>query len=666
MLKQVLMTSSTSLARSRRAKALRRPITVLLVTILWLAPILLAGTWVSAQTAKFNTVASSGVITSGPAPWAQWVHVTTTTTPHFAFPTASNTSDLAVDPAFARYYATHAGATLLGPALTPGLPTRLGIVQFFSAGALLQPNEQTRTLIRQQSQLQSEPTTPSAIPPVFGQATGQLLRDGLYDRDSEVVQLTLFHALLSFGSTLPIAGDGSSMRYTALRSALQPAQLLANPEESNSALHTSSPMSSASDMFIAEGKRGTTSVGHVIPHIFWDYITRDDISPDGWPVDFGQPLTEALPLTTSRNGGTHHLLVQAFSNAVLVADSDAPDASGQPSVWLLDIGSAYLQTFGPPTLDIHSGEEAWGMSESAVLDAPANGTATLHSGQAFPFTLLGDSQWLNGALWYDVRWQTPSTSGNGWISAAALSFTSPGDTPAWASFEALSPDLARYLAAQGKNTGAVVYDVTRNQYYTYNPNDQFIMASSAKVPIMLTFLTMTERQGREPNDNEMYLLTTMIENSDNVSAQDLFDEIGGTPPMDAFMRSVGVPGLTTNPNAWGWSTVSPLAMVRLLTLLHEGKVLTAHDRDLMLNLMRNVESDQQVGVGDTAPSGATVALKDGWVPAPDDLWAMNSSGIVTVGGETYIIAAYTQHEGSLDDGWNITRHVCAAVAQSLA
>ena len=45
------------------------------------------------------------------------------------------------------------------------------------------------------------------------------------------------------------------------------------------------------------------------------------------------------------------------------------------------------------------------------------------------------------------------------------------------------------------------------------------------------------------------------------------------------------------------------------------------------------------------------ALKDGWVPGPDGLWAVNSSGIVTLGGETYLIAVHTQHLSALERGW---------------
>jgi hypothetical protein len=63
---------------------------------------------------------------------------------------------------------------------------------------------------------------------------------------------------------------------------------------------------------------------------------------------------------------------------------------------------------------------------------------------------------------------------------------------------------------------------------------------------------------------------------------------------------------------------------------------------------------------------ATVALQDGWVTGDDDLWAVNSSGIVTVGKETYIITVYTQGQQALEDEENITRKVCSMVASLLA
>jgi len=187
-----------------------------------------------------------------------------------------------------------------------------------------------------------------------------------------------------------------------------------------------------------------------------------------------------------------------------------------------------------------------------------------------------------------------------------------------------------------------------------------------KVPIMLTFLDMTEREGREPNDDEMNLLTTMIENSNNDSASALYyGRIGGAAGVANYLRRIGITGLDPNPNAWGYSLITPLAMVNLLTLLHDGKILTAHDRNLALYLMEHIELDQRVGTGDTAPPGATVAMKNGWLPGPDGLWAMNTSGIVMVEQETYIISVYTHGQPSLDSGHAIVRHVCGAVASLL-
>jgi beta-lactamase class A len=213
---------------------------------------------------------------------------------------------------------------------------------------------------------------------------------------------------------------------------------------------------------------------------------------------------------------------------------------------------------------------------------------------------------------------------------------------------------------------AAVYDVTRGGYYTYNATNWFVTGSSMKVPIMFTFLDMIERQGRVATSYEMWLLTTMIENSNNDSASALYyGEIGGAVGVANYLQRIGISGLYPNPNAWGWSVITPWAMVNLLTHLYEGTILTAHDRRLAFYLMDHVEADQQVGVGDTAPSGAVVALKDGWVPGPDGLWEVNSSGIMMYGHEVYIIAAYTRDDSSLGAEQNLVRQVCSMVASRL-
>jgi beta-lactamase class A len=191
------------------------------------------------------------------------------------------------------------------------------------------------------------------------------------------------------------------------------------------------------------------------------------------------------------------------------------------------------------------------------------------------------------------------------------------------------------------------------------------MASSAKVPLMISYLSMIESQGRGPNGYELSELSAMIEQSDNNAAQVIYDTIGYDAGQQSYMHAWGITDYQPNADGWGWGQWSAGDMAHLLTLLQQGKVLNSSDRALAFHLMQSVESDQRFGVGDTAPAKASVAMKDGWVPGPDGAWAVNTSGIVTVGGETYVITVYTGEQGSYSSGVGIVNHVCGAVAQAL-
>lgn len=593
----------------------------------WAALGLICGDIVDWRHADVHMLVSTNV--------TRWLDDTTTHPPRMSF---SPEQPIYVDPAFDAYYSAHAGSTQLGVPLTPAFPIADGMIQFFRSGALLLPAENAHTST------------------VLGESVTQLLpQDDIRDASSGIVRLALLPRLLNTGSKLSVAGAGSSMTYVDLRQAALPNALVRQPSVSNS---TQAKLA----VFIPEVKVRSTVRGHLIPGDIWAYITRPDVSPDGWQTDLGAPLTEALPLTMQRNGGVVHARVQAFVRGVLFA---YPGGNGEPTIEVANLGSAYLDTLGPPPLTPQQ-TSLWATQAAGVQSVPGIGAVQAHIGPAFALSWTGESRWVDDVLWYHVQWQTPRTQYAGWARATAVTFTSPGDVDASAEFDALAPDLAAYLAQQGSTTGAAVYDVTHKRYYTYNAGTQFIMASSAKVPIMLAFLTMVEQQGRQPNDYEMNVLTTMIENSNNDSAQVLFDEIGGAGPLESFMRGVGLNDFTADPDAWGYSTITPLVMVRLLRLLHDGKVLnSAQDRQLALNLMENIESDQRDGVGDTAPANATVAMKDGWVQDPDGLWAVNTSGIVTVGGEAYIISVYTQGQNSVVASQDMMRHVCAEVAKNL-
>ncbi len=234
-----------------------------------------------------------------------------------------------------------------------------------------------------------------------------------------------------------------------------------------------------------------------------------------------------------------------------------------------------------------------------------------------------------------------------------------------APLDALSPDLAAYVAAQHGDMAVVVYDLTRNRYYSANETTPFVLASSAKVYILAAYLDWVEGQGRAPKADEIDSLTAMIEHSDNAAAQLLYDRIGQDAGLRRFLQKISITDYVSCPDGWGCAQLSSAAMAQMLALLDEGRVLNSADRHLALDLLSHVEADQRWGIGDTAPSGATVYMKDGWLNYPDpNVWTLNSSGIVSTKSETYVLVIYARNQPAFD--WSKIEYVSQMVAQLLA
>ena len=544
-----------------------------------------------AYTAAEKTIAINGA--------GRWFDDEQVTVPIAAF-TTPDIKTIRVAPPFAQYYQSHGGIKSLGNPITTAFSTGQGWVQFFDTEALFVP-------AAGQGQAHSD-------------ALNALINSGTKDAKSNIERLPVLQTLLTIGSQLPLGGPGSTFSYLDLRKAAMPDLMQSAPSGSPKGASSST---NNQGTFVKEGTRLGKDVGHFIPLTFWNYINSTTMSPDGWEADFGLPLTGALSFTIPSNAGNQHMLVQAFTHKALIWNQSTGSGVDQASIQQLGTGIDYLHTVGFPEITLNAQQKLWVQSDTGLLSSPETGNALVHIGLNYPLTAVGDSSWKSGRLWYHVAWSVGKHRNQGWIEAENVSFISPGDAPIYSSFDTLSPSLASYLASNGANTSAVVYDVSNQHYYTYNSTNQFIVASSMKIPIMLTFFDMIEQQGRGPTSDEMNLLTTMVENSDNDSASALYyNEINGATGISNYMQKIGITGLSPDSNSWGYSQITTQSMVNLLTLLNQGKILTAQDRSTAFNLMQHIEPDQQVGVGDTAPSGATVSMKDGWVPGPDNLWAM--------------------------------------------
>jgi beta-lactamase class A len=521
----------------------------------------------------------------------------------------------AVGPDFAAYYAAHQGKAWLGAAITPEIPTGEGLVQIFVGGEL------------------RVSAAAGAVSPV-----------------------DLVPQLIGSGAEVPLAATASTLTYRSLWPALAANALVAPPRQWRP---HGDP--AATGIFVAQGSaQSGEPLGHYIPATFAGFLEQFG----NWVNSVGLPLTEAQQGIIWVQGVQHRLLVQPFERAMLVVDLDAP---GSPQVGLQPVGADAISIFGPPPLDGSDGRPAWTVAATQVLPGPSVGEPFASLGSGFPVALAGDAVWISGALWFRVSWKNLLARSYGWLPASALAFMPPAGTGAtMADLGALSPQLGAFASSQGDQLAVAVFVPEERRWYLDNPDVAIATASTIKVPILIELLRQAEAQGRSLTAGDQDLAQAMIENSDNDAAAALYAAIGDNAGIDDVMSAAGASGLTVDTSAFGFSETEPGALVDLLAALAAGKLLDAADTSYVLNLMENVEPDQRMGVGDTAPAGASVALKDGygWV-ATGDGWVTDSMGIVTLSGHSYIIAVLARRYASLDVGWSVVDAICRDVAAAL-
>src|ERR1700728_1006644 len=230
---------------------------------------------------------------------------------------------------------------------------------------------------------------------------------------------------------------------------------------------------------------------------------------------------------------------------------------------------------------------------------------------------------------------TPSTA------VAAAQHVGPGSGDLFA-----TPAVAAYLAGTSEDVTAAVYDEVTGYTSLYRPGVAQDTASIMKADILATLLAQSQVHAQSLSPADQLLSQNMIEESDNDDAQDLWDEEGGAPAVNAFDAAAGL--TQTQPDAagyWGLSTTTAADQVQLLrTVAYPNALLTPASQAYELNLMENLESDQAWGVSAGVGAGSTVALKNGWLPLDSGGWQVNSIGYVDGLGRDYVIAVLTHDD----------------------
>ena len=241
----------------------------------------------------------------------------------------------------------------------------------------------------------------------------------------------------------------------------------------------------------------------------------------------------------------------------------------------------------------------------------------------------------------------------------------------------LSPfvGLSNYFASRQGNITAAVFDKTTGQTWVYRKGVAQDTASIVKVEIMGTALWQARTQGTPLSSTDKSLMTTMIENSDNDAATAMWNNVGGPSRIAQFDRLAGltdttpstqkfIPG-TTLPG-WGLTTTTALDEVKLVSkFAFPNTLLTSSQRQYGLGLMEHIEADQDWGVSGGVPTGATVALKNGWLPLAGHGWQVNSIGWVHGHGRNYVLAVLTVDNPDEQYGIDTIEHVASSMYSQL-
>lgn len=217
--------------------------------------------------------------------------------------------------------------------------------------------------------------------------------------------------------------------------------------------------------------------------------------------------------------------------------------------------------------------------------------------------------------------------------------------------------------------GAVaVTDLTSGAEASFSDDGHlFDTGSIVKVDILATMLYQDQQAGTTMSASDESYATSMIENSDNDSANALFFAEGGVAAITAANKVFGLTG-TTVAYHWGTTTTDPTDQMTLLKqVFTSDSVLTATSRTYIQGLMSKVESDQQWGVSAAASPGTSYMLKNGWLPDADSsLWTINSIGEVTYDGHLLLIAVQTDDDSTdMTTGVDFAQQIAAAAAKSL-
>jgi len=250
-------------------------------------------------------------------------------------------------------------------------------------------------------------------------------------------------------------------------------------------------------------------------------------------------------------------------------------------------------------------------------------------------------------------------------AAPAGAATTPARPPSAQLRASFAAALAPLRRADHGHMAAAVYDLTTGLQAADGGRVQFVTASIVKVDILAALLYQAQHGGQALTENEQELATTMIENSNNDAASDLYYDAGGAAGIDEVNRALGLTDTAVGTDGyWGLTTTTADDQIKLLRdVFTSSSPLWRSSRRYIQSLMSNVEADQRWGIPAAASPGTPYMVKNGWLPNPA-LWEINSIGEIRRDGQRLLIAVLSDDNATEDGGISVVETAARAAARS--
>ncbi|GAC1331644.1 MAG: hypothetical protein NVSMB13_20010 [Mycobacteriales bacterium] len=261
------------------------------------------------------------------------------------------------------------------------------------------------------------------------------------------------------------------------------------------------------------------------------------------------------------------------------------------------------------------------------------------------------------------------------LAAAPAAITAPAAATAPASSVPAAATIASarldaLLAAAPTRVSVAAINLATGATFGYFDDRRYPTASVAKVNILAALLLQAQDSGRPLSADADELATSMIEQSDNDAADQLWERIGGAAGLAAADVRLGLTQTTPGTDGlWGLTTTSAADQLRLLVdLTSEQSPLAAPARAYLLHLMGAVEEDQAWGVSAAARPGDQLAVKNGWLPldGDDGNWVVDSIGRLSGVGGTLLVAVLSDASADMDSGISVVQRAAVLGVSALS